>query len=112
MIRSVITVITGIPGAARSRARTAGSVVKAWKATITAGRVAATARATLRLAGASSVWRAQPRVRGEPQLRHSRPHSQGVSRMHGPYRLTSQRSRSGEPGPRSGSQMTGANRPG
>jgi len=84
VIRSVITVITGGSRPARSRARTAGSAVIGWKATMSAGRCASAARATLPYTGAMIVRRTAPSTRGESLARQNIHHSQGVSRMHGP----------------------------
>ena len=66
------------------RARTAGSAVIGWNATMSAGRQASAARATLPYTGAMTVRRTADRTRGESLARQNSHHSQGVSRMQGP----------------------------
>ncbi len=79
-----MTVMTGDRAPARSRARTAGSAVIGWNATMSAGRQASAARATLPYTGAMTVRRTARSTRGESLARQNSHHSQGVSRMQGP----------------------------
>ena len=112
MIRSVITVTTGVPGRLAFLARTAGRDVIAWNDTISAGRCLATAAPTILYTGANTA-RSQSQNEARPLVeRQKAPQSQGVSLIPGPYKAVTQRSRAGVPRWRSGSSMTGANRPG